>query len=228
MSVSARRLAGAAVIDRFEWQRPDAPAPPAGPVPFFGARDRARDAGLREFALPGLSEERAAAVEQEAFARGYADGARAAETAAAARIDEMLARFADTIREVAALRAGVLQGTEREVVRLALAMAERMVRRQIDADPAVLVSIARAAAAALGSRVVATIHLNPADHARVAEGDSPGSIALRADPQVPRGGVVVRSDAGTIDASVDAQIRELTRALLGDDAESDSDGDARP
>jgi flagellar assembly protein FliH len=217
-------MRGTAVVDRFDWQ--EAPAPGAGAVPLFGPRDRTRASGIREFALPGLSAERTAALEQEAFARGYADGVRAAEAAAAARIDELLGRLSAAIHEIAALRPEVLRQTERDVVRLAIAMAERMVQRHIDANPAALAAMARAAVAKLGSRVVATVHLHPADHARVGAGDPHGSIELKADPQIPPGGVMVRSAFGAIDASLEAQVRELTRALLGEPPRGREDGEA--
>lgn len=226
MSPSARRVVGSAVIDRFEWQDAVEAAAPVAPAPLFRPRERTTGSTARAFSLPGLSAERTAALEQEAFNKGYADGMRAAEAASAARLDERLGRLATAIQEVGSLRAGIMRETERDLVRLAIAMAQRIVRRHIDIDPSRLVAIAREAAARLGSRVAATIHLNPADHARIAP-DSSGAIELHVDPEIPPGGVQVRSAFGTIDAGVDAQIRELTRALLGDASEEAAgDGDA--
>jgi flagellar assembly protein FliH len=219
-------VAAAAIVDQFEWQGSAAPVAPVAPVPLFRRREQIDGSGARAFSLPGLSAERTAALEQEAFARGYADGTRAAEEASAARLEDRLNRMTASIDAIGALRVVVMHQAERDIVRLAIAIAERIVRRQVDLDPSVLAAIARAAATRLGSRVVATIHLNPADHARIGAGVR-GAVELHADPDVPPGGVEVRSAFGTIDAGIEAQVRELSRALLGEAAgeEPTSDGD---
>jgi flagellar assembly protein FliH len=170
--------------------------------------------------LPSPSAERLQAIEREAFAKGYAQGERAGEAAAAARLDATLQRLVATIDEIASLRTGVMRRAERELVRLALAMAERILRRQIDADRELLLVMARVAVERLGENAVATIRLNPTDYeAAVARrAPDPGkAVEVVADANVPRGGCLVRSAFGTIDASIDSQIRELSRALLGAD-----------
>ena len=109
-------------------------------------------------------------------------------------------------------------------MRLALAMAERVVRREIDIDRDLLAVMARVAIDRLGENAVATIHLNPADcEATMGRAASlqAGSVAVVADTNVPRGGCVVRSAFGTIDAGIDSQMRELARALLGDENEQE-------
>ena len=110
--------------------------------------------------------------------------------------------------------------SERELVRLSLAMAERIVRREIDIDRDLLAVMARVAIDRLGENAVATIHLHPTDCEAAmqrAGGAQPGSVEIVADVNVPRGGCLVRSAFGSIDAGIDAQMRELARALLGDD-----------
>jgi flagellar assembly protein FliH len=125
---------------------------------------------------------------------------------------------------VAGLRAGIMRRSERELVRLALAMAERVVRREIEIDRDLLAVMARVAIDRLGENAVATIHLNPADcDATMGRSASaqPGSVAVVADSSVPRGGCLVRSAFGTIDAGIESQMRELARALLGDESEQE-------
>ena len=78
----------------------------------------------------------------------------------------------------------------------------------------------RSAIDRLGEHAVATVHLNPADAEAARkhrDPSTPGSLEIVADVNVPRGGCVVRSAFGTIDAGIDAQMRELSQALLGDD-----------
>lgn len=186
-------------------------APAAGPVAITSA--------MRD--LPSPSAERVHAIEREAFGKGYGQGERAGEKAAAERTEAMLRRLAATIDEIASLRQGVMRRAERELVRLAVAIAERILRREIDADRELLLVMARVAVERLGENATATIHLNPYDfEAAIArrEPDAGKAVDIVADANIPRGGCLVKSAYGSIDASIDAQIRELSRALLGADA----------
>ena len=144
---------------------------------------------------------------------------------ASSRVDVIVARFAASIEHVAASRLAMLHGTERDLVRLAIAMAEHVLRRKVEVDPALLVSMAREALERLGGAPAVTIHLNPADfetisrlHPAAAIG---GAVEVVADPNVHPGGCLARTTGGTIDAGIDAQFRESTRAMLGDEARSE-------
>jgi flagellar assembly protein FliH len=234
MSTDAQRLEATVPTERFDWQRrlaSHAP-PPTLVIPVFSSVPAAEDPeavpAFRE--LPSPSIERLAAAEQEAFVRGYAEGERDGLRALADRTDAVMARLGETIQEVSSLRLGMLHRAEREAVRLALAMAEQIVRREVDRDPALLVSIARKAIHRLGETTVATIHLHPDDlaAARLEPGTQPGSsVTLATDPALTRGSCVVRSAFGTIDAGIDAQVRELSRAMLDPDT-TEAPADAPP
>lgn len=235
MSLSARRLAPTVVTDRFAWQgeppaapdpqlvvsmlRPNpAPAPaPASPPPMVAPP-------LRD--LPAPPDDRLETVEREAYARGLADGERAATAAAAERVEAVTAQLGVAIQELAAVRGVLMRRSERDLVRLAVSMAERILRREIDMDRELLVVMARVAIDRLGEQAAATIHLNPVDLDAIQARRSPElgtSVELVADAAVPRGGCVVKSAFGTIDTGIDSQVRELSRALLGDDVERETE-----
>jgi flagellar assembly protein FliH len=133
----------------------------------------------------------------------------------------MLRRLAQTIEELQALRGNVIQRTERQVVELALAIAKRIVLREVSLDPELLVAMARVALDRLADTATASIHLHPDDHAaavapRAGAPAAGASVQIVADPSVRRGGCVVRSDIGAIDVAVGAQLDEIAQALFGD------------
>jgi flagellar assembly protein FliH len=171
---------------------------------------------------------RMAALERDAFAKGYAQGERAGGEAAATRADRMLRRLTQTVEELASLRSEIIRRTERQTVQLILAIAERIVQREITLDRTLLVGMARSALDRLGEYGSATIRLHPDDfHAiGVKVTSEPGPVTITADPVVPRGGCLVQSDFGFMDASPEAQFRELARALLSDADASAGDADA--
>lgn len=214
MSSRARRLPSDASIQPFQWSGYVAPEP------VRPAQHDADDLPLDEAAVRAHLE----ALEREAFTKGYAQGEREGNAAAAQRSEVLISRLSGTIDDIAALRAGMLHKTERDVVRMAVAIAERIVHRSLSIEPELLLAMARVAIDRLGDGIVATIHLHPDDHrammaVRTRRPDVVQSaVAIEADLTVARGGCIVRSEFGVIDLGLDAQIQEMSRALLGDDA----------
>ncbi len=157
-----------------------------------------------------------AELEREAFMKGYAQGERSGAEAAAKRGDATLRRLAQTVEELAGLRTELIHKTERQVVELALAIAGRVLRREVSIDRELLIAMARIALERLGENTSATIRLNPDDYAFIGAktqvGDS-SLVRVVADPLVSSGGCLVQSDFGLIDAGIDAQLGEMAAAL---------------
>lgn len=217
MSSRARRVTRTTSVAPFAW--PDAAsdlavldvestyvAPVAGPAP---SRSDATDERLR-----------AAALEREAFATAYAQGEKSGIEAGTTRADAMLRRLSDTLNELEELRRSMVRQTEHQIVQLAVEMARRILRREVQTDTDLLVAMARVALDRLGDSAPATIRLNPEDYHTMAarNGAWVGShVNVVADPSVGRGGCMVESSFGFIDASIDAQFRVLEQTLLAGD-----------
>lgn len=217
MSSRAIRLTGEVGCQPFDWAnggpRPPRPFGPGGEAPAAPAAARAPEA-------PTSAGVDLALVERDAFAQGFAQGERSGVEAAAARSAGVLKRLAQTIEELSSLRADILRRTEREVVVLALAIAKRIVHREIALDADLLTAMARVALDRMGDAANATIRLHPDDYAATSGGrgiSAPemGAVRIVADPAVRRGGCHVQSDFGLIDVNADAQIAELATVLLG-------------
>jgi len=217
MSSKARRL-DAATVQAFSWAESSA-APPAStsaaPPPNPAAQQKAETADL---------EARRAAVEREAFAKGFAQGERAGAEAAGKRGEVMLRRLTETLDELTSLRAQMIHQTEHQMVQLALAVARRVVHREISLDRDLLVAMARVAMDRLGESAQVTVRLSPEDFEATSAARAAlwtgTNVTVVADSRVSRGGCRIESDLGVMDAGADAQIQEIARALLGDAAES--------
>ena len=161
---------------------------------------------------------RRASVERDAFVKGYAQGERAGLEASVKRTDALVRRLGETIDELAGLRRQILDHSERQLVQLAIALARRIVRRELAADDELLGALARVALERLGEARPATIRLHPDDFARSTAGRldhwAAAHVSVLPDPNVPRGGCMVESPFGFVDAGVDAQLQELAAALL--------------
>ena len=215
MSSSARRLVAPAVV-RFEWLG----APQAGPIATGPIAEMPAPSAVP---MPTLDEVRAAqqthlaTLEREAFASGYAAGERAGLEAGTKRAEAMLRRLAQTLDELKALRGTLIRQTEQQMVQLALAIARKILRREATIDQDLIVAMARVALERVGESGIATIRLNPEDHASTVQrhGDhwAGSRVKVVADPSVSRGGCMVESEFGFVDASVDAQFEQVAQAL---------------
>jgi len=168
---------------------------------------------------------RLASLEREAFAKGYEQGERAGAEAGAKRAEAMLRRLAETIQELAEVRRTMVKQTERQMVQLALAISRRILRREVAIDSDLTVTMARVALERLGDSTAITIRLNPDDFeatCRQREALLAGNhVTVTPDASVSRGGCLVQSDFGYVDAGVDAQFQELARALLVEEGQEE-------
>lgn len=216
MSSRARRIEAGEAPERFTWGG-TATSRPAGVAPF-----QPRQVVFEESA-PAPAAVDSAAIEREAFTKGYAQGERAGNEAAAARGEVMLRRLAQTLDELQSLRGDLVRRTEREVVELALAMARKVLQREVSLDRELMLAMARVALDRLADAATASIRLHPEDYAMTvaARGSTTVSshgVQIVADPAVGRGGCVVQSEFGSVDVGITAQLDELTHALLGESA----------
>jgi flagellar assembly protein FliH len=220
---SRARVVTDVVVEPFTWTPvapPKAAAPPPPPPREVAAPAAAAAAAapITPEALSIQQQERLAALEREAFTKGYAQGERAGLEAGGKRAEAMLRRVAQTLEELGGLRRTLMQQSERQMVQLALTLARRVVQREISLDPELIAAMAHVAIKKLGVSNPSTIRLHPDDYTVVArDGDrwSGSNVTVVPDPSIARGGCMVESDFGTIDASLDRQFDEMARALLG-------------
>jgi flagellar biosynthesis/type III secretory pathway protein FliH len=174
------------------------------------------EADLRVRVMVAAAEAQAAAllVDAEArcvgmFARAEAEGHRAG-----------LARAGAAIAAAAAARVRRLAAIEREVAAIALEVAERILGRELAQREDAIVDLAAHALAAARERREVFLRVHPDDAAalRAEEGRlapllARAPLAVREDAGIARGGVVVETDAGWIDARIETQLADLGRAV---------------
>ena len=213
MSSRAKRLVAPGNAVRFSWGRGHAD-PTAASADSAVASDR-------------VTAVNTAAIERDAFAKGFAAGERAGLEAAGQRGEAMLTRLTDTLEQLTTLRNTMIHRTERQMVQLALAIAHRIVQREVSLDRDLVVAMARVALDRLGETARVTVRMNPDDFAVTAQARAAqlagSNVSVVADARIGRGGCRVESDLGVMDAGVEEQLREVARALLGDMAQAEEE-----
>jgi flagellar assembly protein FliH len=175
--------------------------------------------------LLSQAEARATEIRDQARDAGRNEGYDAGKAEAKEELTPVIATFRELVEGVRAARAAVIAGAEPELVRLSMAIAERIVHTEVANNRNVIVENVRNALTRLVNREVVTLRLNPTDleairqyrDAIIAASDVE-HLRIVEDQRVDRGGVVVETEAGTIDAKIATQLREAKRALLTEDS----------
>jgi flagellar assembly protein FliH len=222
---SRARIVPSAATERFDWNASAALPKPAQPLvdPAKLAQAQAAVASVQPQTMEQVrleNQTHLAALERDAFAKGYAQGERAGLEAGGKRAEAMLRRVAQTLTDLSGLRETLIEQTERQMVQLALTIARRIVYREVSLDPELIAAMAHVALKKLGTASPATIRLNPEDYTVITrDGERWGGaqVTVVPDPAITRGGCLVESEFGRIDASIDHQFEEMTRALLGEE-----------
>ena len=148
----------------------------------------------------------------------YARGSREAEQQAIARIEPAIQRFAAGAHELAATRPRARREAEEDVVMLAVAIARKLLHREIAVDPESLLGLVKAALQRIDIRELHRIRVSPEDARALEEAlNGPGSqrrIEISVDQNLERGAAIFETTRGNLDASIDTQLKEIERGFL--------------
>lgn len=183
----------------------EAPPPPpvSPPQPDPGIEQRIRDARDQGF--------------RDGREQGLREGEAAGRSRAAAELQPVIERLARGIDEIAGLRARFRRESEGDLVRLALAIARRVLHHEVAIDPDALHRLVLGALEKLQSQEICRVRVHPAQATLVKnwlQQINPGCRAeIMADSSREPGGVIFETARGCLDASVESQLREIQRGL---------------
>lgn len=143
-------------------------------------------------------------------------------------MEKALTEFEQNLLEAAEIRERVWRETEKDLLRLAVRLAEKIIGREIKTEKRTVTDIVAAALQNARQQEKLTVRVNPSDFSLIEEerekflpSGRAQFIDFVADPRVSSGGCLIESEVGTIDARLETQLRVLKRALL---AQSEGEG----
>ena len=153
----------------------------------------------------------------EAHHKGVEDGLRRGREEAAAEVKKALDQVAQTLEELAKLKRKLRQEAEQELVKLALAVARRILYRELSTDPSSIEGIVHAALQKLQQREVSKVRVNPsamgAVRAALDRNGSKSGLEIVADPGLATGAILFETSVGELDASIETQLQEIQRGF---------------
>ena len=187
-------------------------------APFeFAPLDAAAPLPVAEPAVPAIPAVDLDAIRAEGFNEGYSAGAADARGVVEPAAEALRAAAA----ELQALRGDVAERAERATVELALRIAEQVVQASLAVEPERVVDAVRGALRRLveRDRVLVLVHPDDLDVVRehagalVAELGGIEHCGVEADRRVGRGGAIVRTGEGEVDATLETKLERAREVV---------------
>lgn len=192
------------------------PSGPSGPSSGGDASERGPDAAALEARIAQLQTE-VAAREAKAKKAGFDEGEAAARRSLEGPYRQAAAKMAAQIGELAGLRKRLRREAEEDLVKLAIGIARRVLRRELATDSEAILGLVKAALSRIEAREILRVRVHPEDartlQACFAELGLPERIELVADRNLERGAFVAETTRGDLDASVETQLQEIERGF---------------
>jgi flagellar assembly protein FliH len=169
---------------------------------------------------PDLSE-----IEEAARLEGYNAGFQQGQAAGIAAAEESMAqsvhRLAALVSSIHENHTAFFRAAERQVVDLALQIAQKVVERELENMPDMAVNVIRGALEEMDARTALRVRVNPDDEEvlrrRWAQVVPPGvaadRIELQPDERVQPGGGIIETTHGQVDAQLESKLGQLGNAL---------------
>ncbi len=162
-------------------------------------------------------EQALAETEAAAYARGRREAEAAAQQRFSAAMHSTAERLAQAVNEMAELRPRLCKEAESDLLRLAIAIAQRILHRELNIDPTALHALVRISLDRLGRQDQIRARVSPslADSVRgVLAKHSSRPIEVIADQTLEAGGLIFETARGQLDASIHSQLNEIERGLI--------------
>jgi flagellar assembly protein FliH len=158
-------------------------------------------------------EQRLETIRKQARVEGEAVGAQRA----AQRLEPVVASWQALVKELSGQRQKVRAEAEEDTVKLAVAIARRILHRELAADPEALLGLVKAAFSRLNARETRRLRVSPGDAQLIEEQRAqlglPPGVELVRDAALPASSVIFETARGELDASIDTQMGEIQRGL---------------
>jgi flagellar assembly protein FliH len=164
-------------------------------------------------AMSGNRTADAQAVAAEAHQKGFREG----ELAGRRSVEAVVERLAHSIEQISGLAGRVRKDAEADLLRLSIAIARRILYRELSVDPEAISGLIRVALEKLRGQEINRVRVHPemegAVRASLEHLGAARSVQVVSDRGRQPGDAIFETDRGNLDASVETQLQEIGRGL---------------
>jgi flagellar assembly protein FliH len=153
---------------------------------------------------------------KESYQRGFSEGRNIGHEQAIAEIQPVMDRLSRSLADLATVRSRVRKTAESDLLKLAIAVARRVIHRELTLDPSSIEGLIRVALEKLESRELCRVRVHPDQEPIIRTllaRFSAAPVELIPDPTLQCGDVLFETAHGTLDGSIEAQLQEIERGF---------------
>jgi flagellar assembly protein FliH len=161
--------------------------------------------------------ERVAAIEKDAYQKGFEHGEKAGQKLGYDQLVPVMEQFKQVITELESSREKMIEQMRPDILRLAHAIAEKVVKRVTEEDEQCAARVAKDAILQVVEKHSLVIYVSRSDFDLIQElmpefllMQGVKEYEIKIDPNVGPGGCIVETEVGTIDARIDTALAEVS------------------
>ena len=167
------------------------------------------------------AEMKVAEIEHEAYQRGYDAGREVGFKKGQAEVRRLIDRLGTIVGKAIDIREDIIQASEKQMVEMILIIARKVIKDEIVERKEIVLNNIREALKRIKDRDRVDIRVNFSDlEITTAHKDeliklmeSLRKVNIYEDSRIDRGGVIIETDVGAIDARISAQLKEIEEAI---------------
>ena len=158
-------------------------------------------------------------IGRNSYQRGYEEGSQKERK----KLAGIMAILNKIVKDLKVKEEAMFNGMKGKMVEIAIATAKKIIKKEIEEDSETIVRVVREVLKRIGQAEKITIKVNPQDWMKLKEVQPEllssslreGSVYIEKDEAIARGGALVETDKGIIDARIERQLDEIDKALSG-------------
>jgi flagellar assembly protein FliH len=162
------------------------------------------------------------AIEMEAYNEGMKKGQEEGRKIAIKQAEPLFNTLKAALDELSEMRSSIIEKNQEQLLETLFLICEKVIHRQIQISPDIVLDTVRSASRHLMETEEIRLHLHPSDfeYVREIEGllskklSGKKNIHIVEDTSVERGGIIIETEFGDIDATIRSQIEHMKEVVL--------------
>ena len=170
------------------------------------------------------AEEESKEIYKKAYETGFKNGQSQGKEKSVEELQDLLSYIKDLGQAIASAQEESIVSAKESIGKLALAVAGKIVKREIQINKDVVLGIVSESLEAIKGVKDIKVRVSAEDIDNVKEhksillqaADNIPDFELIEDPRIEQGGCIIETEFGILDARIDSQLQEVGRAFFGD------------
>jgi len=161
---------------------------------------------------------------KETYTQGFNNGKEAGIKEGKDEIRPLIDNFLSISKKISDEKELVIQEAEKEVITLCYLIAKKIIKKELEKDDKIILTMIKESLEFISDETDLVLKLNPEDYNVIKEYEKKlknmlkdvKNFRIESDDKITRGGCLLETNTGEVDARLETKLNELERVLLED------------